>query len=295
MPKVSPHLQFFAPERLTHAEIFSLFNSATHKFNSITKRKISGVTNHLRKAARFSQLQSEHFHKLMIDWNELEDIGYTPAENSNLSAAIFESQITELYSAVDCTTAVIFQIYRHHHVRGLKDSTRGMFEKIRNGQIKDGLPEPLYELFINADWFEEFRIIRDEITHSDTGSCHFNKEQNRIEYNHEGIFPNDQPLNIANAVQWTEQTSSTVRLFIEGVFSFLRTTLSSNEVQIICGIFYGRPYTRKLGHEINLNLNSGECISRNWFDNNHEFVCPLKSNCGAYKITRISTTAELNA
>jgi hypothetical protein len=276
----------FVPEQMTHVEIFSLFHDSTYEFGPQTTKKINGIINHFRKATCFEVILKDIFPKLQIDREQLDATGFTPAEHSYQIASLFESQILELYSSLDCLTSILYHIFKS--TRGFPDSTRKIFKRISEGSIGDDFPTELRDLFLRAKWFAEILHLRDELTHANTGSCYYDQESGTLRYFHDGIKRGNQPLAIDDAIEWIRGKSLEIQQFTNDIFAHLCTTLAYKEKTIFCGIFHGRMYMRYLGYSENLTIQSGRCYSRTWFDSPSEPDCPFKNDCGAYAVGVIS-------
>jgi hypothetical protein len=54
----------------------------------------------------------------------------------------------------------------------------------------------------------------------------------------------------------------------------------------LCGIFYGRAYTRQVVPSADVTFDSGTCDSHTWFDSAENPRCPFADSCGAYARTK---------
>ncbi len=280
----------FAPERWGQLDIFRHFHSGTHTFKSDTTKAISGVTNHFQKALTLHQLAIKLLPNLSLDEEEIQSKGFTAAANSREFTAVMEEVFTELYSSIDCTRKVIVSIYRR--TRGLPDSTRKLFQKVRGNLLGSDFPSELKQTIAASDWYEELLLIRDELTHSDIGNCWMDRETKMVTYMHTGISREGKPLIIKDVMGKVRFLIESINKFLGAIFSFLNAQLKVTTIDQLCGIFYGRGYLRKLSLESSINLNSGVCQSHSWFDNDVQFRCPLASSCGAYARAKL-VAAEL--
>jgi hypothetical protein len=275
-----PTVRIYAPEHWGQVERFAKFYSGTFNFTEPTKKAISGVGNHFNKALVFKSLSTRLQPNLIEDQKELQENGFTHAKNSKELTAVIEEIFTELYSSIDCTRKLVFEI--HKKCRGLPDSTRKMFQKVRSeGGVKE-FPEALKSAFKNTDWFDRLRIIRDELTHLNLGSCHLDKETSKVSYMHHGINLQGKPLIIDDIFLEVDTVFEGVNTFLGSVFHYLNSQLKEDPVFQICGIFFGRVYTRHVGPHDSLGFDGGTCDSHVWFDSPENPRCPFAENCGAY-------------
>jgi hypothetical protein len=244
---------------------------------------VSGVINHLRKAIVLRGLAVRLRPNLELDVKQLEEKGYSPALNASEFSAVVEGVFTEMYSAIDCTRKVV--VATHRNVRGMPtNSTRKLFRAIQNNNELDGvLHATLIDAFKKATWYEDFRKVRDELTHGDVGTCHLDKVTAKVSYMHRGLGNQTQALVIDDVFERLESNLNDVNLFLGRVFQYLNTRLSAEPVFQMCGIFSGRVYTREVNPSEPIDFNSGICTSYHWFELEGNPDCPFSSTCGAYK------------
>lgn len=155
--KLNYTVQIFAPEQWGQVDRFATFFAASFPdATSIERRAVSGVRNHIRKALVLRALAIRIVPTLAIDRQQLNDKGYTPADNAVELAAVVENVFTELYSAVDCARKVLSGRYP---VRGMPDSTRRTFSRARSGTLNKVLPPELLSAFKDADWYDPLRVL----------------------------------------------------------------------------------------------------------------------------------------
>ena len=277
----SGNVVMYAPEQWGTLEKFSKFYSTTHTFSERGKRALSGAINHFHKAQTLRNLAFKILPNLELDDEELEKNGYTQAINSKELSAIVEAVILELYSSLDCTRKVITEIYTK--VQGMPDSTRKYFQNIKNQKISNDFPEQLILAVKEATWFNEFRAIRDELTHHDTGTCSRDKETRKIQYFHYGIKVKGKPLIIEDIFEMIEQSFRNVNQFIGRVFAYLYSQLKDTPMLQYCGIFNGRMYTRVVSPSEAKDFNDGLCDAKKWFTLEENPTCIFANVCGAYK------------
>lgn len=280
-PEKLPVLLMFAPERWGEVERFSNLCSASFAFTPLEKRFVSGVTNHFNKALTLEALAVKLRPNLEIDRRELDERGHTPALNSNELSAVVEAAILELYSSLDCAAKVVIAIYNKRSVRGLKDSSRGLFHN--TDKITGPFPEVIKTALREAVWYEDLRFLRDELTHRQTGSCNLDHKTGIVSYMHPGIIRDGRAFIIDDIFAWFQQKAAAVNLFLGAVFHELNTRLSPTPVHVVCGMTEGRFLMRQLDPSKPLSFDSGVCLSYPWFDKPGNVACPFLANCGAYR------------
>lgn len=283
---ITPTVRTFAPEQWGQVDIFRIFHAGTHRFKPDTKKAIFGVTNHFHKALTLQQLSIKLLPNLSKDEAELQSKGFTPATNAKEFSAVLEEVFTELYSSIDCTRKVIVSIYRR--TRGLPDSTRKLFQKVRGGLLGNDFPDVLKQAIASADWYDELLAIRDELTHSDIGNCRVDRDTKLVTYMHTGIHREGKPLIINDVMGRIQFLIESINNFLGRIFHYLNTQLKITTVDQLCGFFFGRGYLRKVTLAPSIDLNSGICQSHTWFDNDTQFRCPLAGSCGAYESAKSS-------
>lgn len=277
----NPTIIRFAPDRWGELERFAQFYSGTFQFKPTTQKALSGAINHFRKAVTFKNLAVKLVPNLELDEKELEARGYSPALNSKELSAVIEGIILELYSSIDCTRKIIKEIYGKY--RGIPDSTRKLFQNAFEDKIDERVPEFLRKTIKEADWYPAFRKIRDELTHSDIGSCHRDSKTGKIFYMHSGFQIESRALVVEDIFGKIDEDFSNVNSFLGKVYAHLNSSLSDKEVWQMCGIFGGRIYTRFVVPSKAIDFNSGRCDAYQWFEKNDNPICPFVDKCGAYK------------
>jgi len=269
----------FAPELWGEMDRFATFFSASFpESTSRDRRAISGALNHFRKAVVLRNLAEKLRSNIEIDRNQLREKGYTAAENSSESAAVIENIFTELYSAIDCTRKIIVFT---HKLRGVPDSTRKLFRRVKAGLLDEVLPTELADALKQATWYERLLAIRDELTHSDLGSCHFDEATRKVAYWHTGLGRQDRPLIIEDIHGRLDSDINDVNLFLGRVFKYLNSLLIDKPIVQLCGLTGGKALIRELRPTDKITFDSGICLSVNWIEVDGVATCPLL--CGAYQ------------
>ena len=285
----TPTFRMFGPEQWGQVDRFKQFYEGTFSFPSHIKKAVSGVGGHFEKAGILIELANNLAPSLENDIKELRQKGVTRATNSRQISAVVESVFIELYSSVDCMRTIISHMYKS--TRGMPDSTRKLFQRIHTDGLGCDFPWELKVAFRNANWYEELRIIRDELTHSSLGSCQLDSTTKKISYYHFGIKRQNLPLQIENVFELIESFRVGVNLLLGQVFYFLNSLLKPTPTPIPCGMFKGRIYMRMLVISEKIDFDSGVCMSRQWFDKEPDYCCPFSANCAAYNCS-ISTLSS---
>jgi len=275
-----PNVLTFNPGPWGEVEKFAQFFAQTYPdFKPDTRKAVSGVSAHFNKALVLLSLARKLAPNLVIDAAELQEQGFTPAANAGEFAAVVEAIFLELYSAIDCARKVIVAIYRK--CRGIPDSTRKLFARLANGEV-DNFPGTLRAAFLAAPWYDELRDIRDELTHASTGACHLSPSDAAISYIHQGLVRDKRPLVVPDVLGKIDQMVAGVNQFLGAVYHHLNADLNKEPAMAVCGLFQGRIYVRYLTIEDRIDLHSGVCDSRTWFDNEPDRRCPFATGCRAY-------------
>lgn len=217
---------------------------------------------------------------MKIDKQELHDRGHTRAIHSKEIAAVIESAILELYSSVDCTASVLRAIYGEQS-KGSKEPTSSLFRD--TSKISRALPESLKSVIQGSSWYEDFRHIRNELVHRETGKVRLNEQNGSVEYFHLGITEDDEAFVLEDVFGWLEGRMREVNQFLGKVFHHLNETLEDKPVEVLCGMTEGLALMRRVSPVGELTFNSGMCVSWKWFEKPENPTCPFKENCGAYR------------
>jgi len=273
--------KFFTPNQWGSLEKFSKFYSGTYEFNESGKRALSGALSHYHKALILRNLALKLIPNLDNDEFELSEYGYTSEVNSKELSAVVESILLELYSSIDCCRKVITEIYSNY--QGIPDSTQKFFNNVNARKIDNKFPEQLIIAVQEASWYDDFRKIRDELTHLETGICSKNKDTGKISYMHTGFTVQSNYLVIEDIFSEIDQTVTDVNKFLGRVFGYLLTQLKNEPMLQFCGIYQGRLYTRHVSPHEAIDFNSGVCNDYKWFELDENPTCIFVEECGAYK------------
>ncbi|MFH1368053.1 MAG: hypothetical protein ABII64_02875 [Elusimicrobiota bacterium] len=272
----------FYPEGWGELDKFARFYMATHKDIPLYARKaISGTLHHFQRAHILLNYADNNAKAILKkDNKELSEKHFTNAIGSKELSALIEAIILDAYSALSCTSKVICTIYKKG--QGVTDSTHKLFNNAINNKIHK-IPDEIIEILRKSfNWYEEYRILRDEISHSDIGTCHMDKASGRIFYLHTGLGTATRAKVIDDIFQYLEDKLDNINALLGGIYRSMNSTLGSERIRMMCGFFNNRMYFRSVSCTEAKNINSGECLSREQFDNGKLPICPLKDKCGAY-------------
>jgi len=281
MPKIADALLMFVPEHWGQVERFIRFYSHTYSLSDRDQRAVVGVRNHFDKAARLLKLAQKLRPNLMIDHEQLETQGFTPAANGAEIATVLEASILELYSCLDCMVKVLRAIYGKTS-RGFKaDSTRAVLQA--PNKITGSFPDVLKTAIVGAGWTKRLMNLRDELTHLATGNIHLDAATGAVRYDHRSLKEADQPLSIEDIYGWLQTTADQVNALTGLVFHHLNQTLIDRESYETCGMVQGRFLWRYVSPVGELTFNSGRCGAWIWFEKPDMPTCPFVGACGAYQ------------
>jgi hypothetical protein len=247
------------------------------------------ASGHLGKYDLLADLANRLAPHLSEDSEELRRDGFTPAVRSREFAALTETLICTLYSALGGLRDTLYEA--HRRVRGVqRKSTKELFkraaEKTYGPEFPEAIRIPLADAY--ATWFPRLRETRVAVTHGETGFCHLDTETTRIAYFH-GRLKSDDIVAEVNA------DAVAVRKLMEEAFSHLCSQLESIPRKVICGTYKARFYEREITPGPGLTFASGRCLSREWFEKESGHECPLRTNCGAYSQARDGDPTDIRS
>jgi len=248
------------------------------------------ILSNINKYETLASLANRLAPQLAEDAAELKRDGFTPALRSKEFAALTETLICTLYSALDGLRNALYEIYRG--VRFVqKKSTNDILVNAKESKYGPGFPEEIRLPLATAysAWFVRLRPLRVAITHGVPGFCHLDEENKRIAY-----FSGQGRGHINDVVSELNEIYLAAHALIEEIFGFLCTKLEPQPLQLICGTYKARFYQREVVTSPNLTWASGRCLSKEWFEKEPGLECPLRDRCPAYTSTSAAqhTTAS---
>lgn len=269
----------FAPERWGQIDRFISFYFLTAKLTTRHREEIEGVSNHFHKANRLLSVAEAIAPKIDEDENELQTKGFTRGTRSLEFTAVVESAVTALYSSVDCARKTLNIVFPK--AQGLPESTRKLFQNAN--KIDHAIPQTIRSAIEDAEWFVPLRVLRDALTHTNTGSCHRDKETGKIRYFSEAVKPISGKTYVDDFVTYILTVRDEINRFLGAIFFELNKIIDDSEVWQMCGIFYGRVYHRFVRNSEAIDFNSGRCGAHEWFEEPNNPTCPFIESCGAYQ------------
>lgn len=274
----------FAPEQWTPIDRFRKFFGSPFKSSRPLTLAMNACSGHIQKFSILASLANRLQQGLSEDEQELRREGYSPVLRSQEYAAVVESLVCELYAALDGLRGALHYIYRD--VQGIQNkSTKKLFEKAQAHSYGVGFPEEINRLLAQAgnSWFPRLRTLRTELTHGGVGSCHKNKDSQKIFYMHEGLGDSQRAYVVDDITAEVNTFARGALGLIQDIFNILYSQLDQNESFQVCGIYKGRIFQRMAAPEVPPKNTMGRCHSFSWFENEAGFECPLRAKCSAYK------------
>lgn len=273
----------FAPETWTCLHKLHAFAGPPLPNDSNVRIGLRDCERHLDKVTVSWRIAERLRPNLALDREELERLGGTSNLHSQEFAAICESIITALYSALDGLRTFLFGTYRR--VQGVQNGSNGkLFERAKEAKYGVGFPEEIRRLLDEAQdkWFLSLREFRTELTHGSTGTCHLDTATNRIRYFNDGIKREGRSFHLEDIEEFLSGMDAHVRALVEAISAFHFRTLESTPQFKMCGTYRGRWYGRMVAPALNVSSGDGHCMSCDWFELQDGYFCPLAHECQAY-------------
>jgi hypothetical protein len=282
LPKV--FLLQFNPETWSYLHKLHAFVGPPLPNNANVRIGLRDCESHLNKVIIWKRVADRLRPNLAIDREELERLGGTSNAHSQEFAAVCESTITALYSALDGLRTFLFGTYGHvQHVQN--GSNQKLFERAKANTYGKGFPEEIRHLLAGGwdTWFGPLCQFRTELTHGSTGTCHLDPTTQRIAYFNEGIKKGDGCFHLEDIENYLRETDEHVRTFVENICSFHFRQLEAKPQFKMCGMYRGRWYGRMVAPTMDLSFRDGHCLSYDWFEREEGYFCPLANECPAYQ------------
>jgi hypothetical protein len=273
---------FFTPDTWPAVHRFSQFIGRPFDDREVAKGT-KAAASHLDKFETLAGLANRLAPNLVEDEIELDRDGHTQAVRAREFAALVETLVCELYASLDGVRRTLYGAYRK--VEGVQnESTKKLFERAARSKYGNTFPEEIRLALASAHvlWFSSLRQLRTELTHGDIGSCHLDRQMNRVSYFHSELGTGTRVMVVEDVVGKVNEFARNVSDLVEVVFSHLYLRLELVERRLICGIYKGRAYERLVKPESVLTFDSGRCSSKTWFEREAGLECPLQDQCGAY-------------
>jgi hypothetical protein len=273
----------FAPWRWSAMERLRPFVGPPFKVERDVRKGVRMSDGHLGKFRILVRLANDHAPTMEQDRAELEAHGHTPALRSKEYAALVETLICSLYSAIDGIRLAIYGAYKGIS-KVQKGSNGELFDLASKKNYGPGFPEPIRAALdeANKTWFPDLRKYRTELIHGEVGSCHLDSKTDKIIYMHSALGSATRALVIKDICAELSRLHASVFDLAEKVYGYLFTQLEPVTRRTICGFYKGRVYERDVAPSPGLSLDSGTCRSLTWFEKEPGYECPLRGECGAY-------------
>lgn len=288
-------LLHFAPETWTYLHKLNAFVGPPFPNDSNVRIGLRDCESHLDKVKVSWRITGRLRPNLAIDREELERLGGTSNLHSQEFAAVCESIITALYSALDGLRTFLFGTYRH--VQGVQNGSNGkLFDRAKEAKYGVGFPEEIRSLLAEArdSWFLSLREFRTELTHGSTGSCHLDTATNLIRYFNDGIKREGRSFFLGDIEDYLRGMDAQVRELVEAISLFYFRTLESTPQFKMCGFYRGRWYGRMVAPALDVSSDHGHCMSYDWFEREEGYFCPLAHQCQAYLRKWPAGTSEVS-
>ncbi len=273
----------FAPDAWLPAMRFIKFVGPPFLSSKSVHGAIKSCIDHSRKYEILASLANRIQPTLIEDIQQLELNGYTPGARSSEFAAVIEVMVCELYSILDGIRYSLFWMFPN--CRGVQqNSTSRLFSRAKSGSYGSEFPEYVRVVLAaaNDDWFPELRRLRTAFTHGGLGSCHLDKQTELVAYMNPSLGNAATAHVVPDIVSLVTNLAVAVFGLQKAIFDYLYAQLLPNASYQFCGIYKGRMYRRSVVPTADLNRGSGICDSRDWFETEAEYSCPLASDCPAY-------------
>lgn len=273
----------FAPWQWTAIERLGRFVGPPFKVERDVEKGVRMTDGHLSKFRILVGLLNDQAPRLDQDRAELETYGYSRALRSKEFAALVETLICSLYSAIDGIRLAIYGAYK-----GIPKVQRGsngkLFSLASEKEYGPCFPEQIRAPLDDANktWFSNLRMYRTELTHGEVGSCHLDSETGKIRYMHNALGSATRSMVIEDICAELSHLYASVFDLAEQVYGYLFTQLEPVTRRTVCGFYKGRVYERDVAAAPDISFGSGACCSLNWFEKEPGYECPLRSKCGAY-------------
>jgi len=276
------HLMF-NPGRWDWSVKFSHFVGVAGHFDREAIKGANTYIDHHQKFVVLGGLANRIIPDLKRDREQFAERGSSDQRYHREFCAVLEVLIAELYSSLDGIRRLIYSVYRN--VQGVQnESTQKLFSRASKKAYGSGFPAELNDALAHAyeTWFPGLYRIRRELTHGQTGHCHLDEKTEKITYFHQGLGSPQKSFVIEDILAELETWRQGVHTLKEKIFQHFYLKLEQKPMFQMCGIFKGRCYQRFVVPSPDLSFGDGYCGSREWFDKEPDYLCPLRNQCGAY-------------
>ncbi len=274
----------FAPETWSALHKLRHFTGPPLPNNGYVRIGLRDCENHLDKVSVLWRVAEQLRPSLMLDREELDRLGATNNLHSQEFAAVCEAIVCALYSALDGLRVFIFGGY-HGVKRVQNESNEKLLKRAKLNEYGPGFDEEIRTLLAEAydSWFPPLRLLRTELIHGSTGSCHLDTGTNLIRYFNNGIKQEGRTYFKDDIEGLLRGFEGYVRKLVEDVARMHFARLIPELQFHMCGTYLGRWYGRMAAASPTVSSNDGHCLSYDWFEKEEGFFCPLAKQCPAYQ------------
>lgn len=274
MPDV--FLLSFDPENSSPMSWYSHFGT-----DSSVSQRIQDISNHIRRSKNLEVLFGRLIPLLREQKEILNQNAFSSGEVSGEAAAVLESVVTKLYAVLDGIRDVLSETFGKNARGFKKGSTEALFSRAASGNYDRILPAEICD-HLKADWsswYPGFRELRSQVTHYQVGFVDINFESGKVLYINQGATNKVAEDFISDLNGYRTKIIELVHIVFKNLYEALDPEL---ETLVLCGLYHGRAYQRKIRPTKPLTVNSGRCFSHTWFEKNGERRCLLADKCPAY-------------
>jgi len=285
MRNVVGHEKFaltFCPEQWSWAEKLSKFYGAPYPQNRRAKSAVSSCVDHRRKYHVLARLANRLRGTLIQDQEEMDTVGHTAADRSQEYAALFEVLVCELYSVLDGMRYTAYEFFSG--CRGVQqNSTSKFFSHAAERRYGPEFSEEIRAMLATAyaDWFVPLRELRTALTHGGLGTCLYDLESNKISYSNSSLG-NSAQARKDDVEGFINVLAQKVFALEDDYFEHFYRKLMPSENHMMCGFYHGKAYFRQVMPLDKLAWDSGRCVTRQHFNADADYYCPLTADCAAY-------------
>ncbi len=274
----------FAPEQWTPLRKLRYFLGPPLPPDGNVRIGLRDCEQHLDKVEVLWRVADRLRPNLALDREELDRFGGTSNLHSQELAAVYESIICALYSALDGLRTFIFGLYRN--VPRVQNGSNGkLFDRAAGKEYGPAFSEEIRVLLAEArdSWFLRLREIRTELTHGSTGTCHLDKATKEVRYLNEGVKRDGGAFFLDDIEGVLRTFDRQVRELVYSIAAHFFPQLEPTPQFHMCGMYRGRWYGRMVAAAPDVSFADGHCLSYDWFEKESGYFCPLAGRCPAYE------------
>lgn len=279
-PGTDRFLAFFVPERWSPLDRLRKLTGAPFPDRGLYIEGLMMVAAHLEKYVVLAGLANRLSPELEKDHEELAQHGFTPALRGKEFTAVTETLVCELYAVLDGLRRTLCGAYPKAN---LPDKTSRLFKNAQEGKTR-ALPEEIRVPLALAQesWFPLLRTFRVSVTHRESGHAFWVKETGLVRYMHTSFVDGPPSFVCEDITSLLNERHEQVVGLVDTIATFMLSQLLPGERRVICGTYKARMYERTVSNREPLTRQSGRCYSREWFEKEEGYACPMRESCDAY-------------